>query len=158
MKILLYRGRSLISRLIQFQTRSPYSHVAIMFDSGAVYEAWHVGGVRRLKDPFDGHSPGTYIDIYGSNKLDCADTNSALVFLHKQLGKGYDFVSVARFLSRRQAPANDKWFCSELVLETLAQVGIVLLHIAPSLASPRDIGISPRIDYQKTISNSGIIS
>ena len=153
MKILLYRGRSLISRLIQFQTRSDYSHVALMMDDCSVYEAWHVGGVRHLRSPFDGHSSGTYIDIFRITDLRDCDVDQVEFFLSKQLGKKYDFASVVRFITRREAPADDKWFCSELVLAALKRGGVELLRLPPSEASPRDVSISPLLQYDKTIDN-----
>lgn len=143
MQILAYRGRSLISKAIQFQTRSPYSHVAIKLDDYEIYEAWHVGGVRRLRYALDGHDDATPIDIYRVDPSLDYDTHKVRAFLRAQLGKKYDFKSVARFVSRRKVRADDRWFCSELVLAALESGGLSLLNIIPSEASPRDVTISP---------------
>src|SRR5215469_1941664 len=40
MRIALYQGKSLISLLIRWQTRSRYSHAAFLLDDGSVIEAW----------------------------------------------------------------------------------------------------------------------
>ena len=40
MRIALYQGKSLISLLIRWQTRSQYSHAAFLLDDGSVIEAW----------------------------------------------------------------------------------------------------------------------
>ena len=138
MKILAYRGKSLISKAIQWQTRSPYSHVAIEHDNLWVTEAWHVGGVAFSPDYRALHSGGTKVDVFG---IDIKfDQRAAEDFLAKQIGKKYDFSAIARFISRRDEPADDKWFCSELVL---AAMPFLLRHIPPSHTTPRDITLSP---------------
>jgi len=149
MKVLLYRGRSIISRGIQLQTRSKYSHAAVMLDDRTVIEAWHKGGVRRLDSPFDGHSEKTLIDVY---KVD--DTYYPEIvedFLKQQIGKKYDFRSVLRFMTRIKAKDNDKWFCSELVVEAFRRGGIDLLKGPAGMLSPRDLGISPHLTKLDTM-------
>lgn len=148
MRILAYRGVGIISKAIQFQTRSPYSHVAIEIAEHRIYEAWHVGGVRQLRYAIDGHDESTRIDIYRLDPaLDC-DVDKVEMFLLQQTGKRYDFKSVARFLTRRKVRKDDRWFCSELVLAALQAGGVNLLHINHSEASPRDVSISPHLIYE----------
>lgn len=127
--ILLYRGTSAISRAIQFQTRSKYSHAAWALDDGSIVEAWHSGGVRHQSSPFANHTPGTEIDVYDVPSLDPAARAAIETFLFSELGSGYDFDSVLRFLLRRAAsgPSAEKWFCSELVHAALRHVGQPLL-------------------------------
>lgn len=149
MKILQYRGVSIISKGIQLQTRSPYSHSAIMLDDGSVIEAWHKGGVRHLRDPFEGHDDKTVIDVYEIQ----ADFNEnvTMAFLRGQLGKKYDFRSVIRFLTRLRSRDNDKWFCSELVVEALRAGGLTLLRGHSSMFSPRDVAMSPYLFKTETL-------
>lgn len=138
MKILAYRGRGLISKAIQWQTRSPYSHVAIELPNGLVIEAWHKGGVSQSPSYRTLHTGGTKVDVFG---IDIKfDLHRVERFLTEQIGKKYDFNAVARFISRRDEPADDKWFCSELVL---AAMPFLLRHIPPSHTTPRDITLSP---------------
>jgi uncharacterized protein YycO len=149
MKILLYKGKSIISRLIKIQTRSKYSHAAVMMHDGSVIEAWAAGGVRRIPNPFEGHTKGTPIDVYTVE----AGYNSDLVeqYLSKQIGKKYDYKSVGRFLSRRSAPDNNKAFCSELVLEAFRNGKLKLLNGNPAEQSPRDVGMCPYLKFEKSI-------
>lgn len=142
MNVLAYRGVSLISRAIRWQTRSPYSHIALEMADGAIYEAWHVGGVRCMPDYRIGHTPGTRIDVFGLPITAMGEAH-ARTFLDEQVGKKYDFADVLRFLSRRSATENDKWFCSELALVALRKAGVKLLNLEPWAASPRDVTISP---------------
>ena len=155
MKILAYRGKSLISRLIRWQTRSPYSHIAVQLDDGSVVEAWHKGGVRHIGDPLDGHTPGTDIDVYGVYSMGCelpsVAKNIIEQFLLAQVGKKYDFVSVARFVTRRLSPADEKWFCSELAEAAFIVGGFRLLNGPASHHSPRDTVMSPYLVYETTI-------
>src|SRR5579871_2617400 len=50
MRIALYQGKSLISLLIRWQTRSQYSHAAFLLDDGSVIEAWQPC-VREINPP-----------------------------------------------------------------------------------------------------------
>lgn len=151
MKVYLYRGKSLVSKAIQFQTRSPYSHVAFQFAEYEIYEAWHIGGVRKLRYATEGHSPGTAIDVCRVHLPPDFSVDKAREFAEEQVGKGYDFKSVWRFLSRRSVALDDRWFCSEYLLATCEAGGAELLRILPSMATPRDVDISPLLSYEFTI-------
>lgn len=146
MRVLLYEGKSLVSRIIQFQTRSRFSHAAIQMDSGLIVEAWHIGGVRPLPSVHEGHTPGTKVSVFDVTVP--FDTEAVDKFLADQIGKRYDFWSVARFLTRRDSAANDRWFCSELVMAAFLAGGAHLLHrIPPSHTTPRDLWLSPYLRY-----------
>ena len=158
MKILQYRGHSLVSKAIRFQTRSIYSHSAIQFSDRKVIEAWHTGGkrpwhgsVRMIESPFDGHSRGTQIDVFSVDSRCDYDEAGIRRRAEEEIGKRYDFGAVARFLSRRDGQKNDKWFCSELVAFLTAHGGLHLLHAPPSKLSPRDIALSPVLFYETTL-------
>ena len=152
MQILLYQGRSMISKLIRAQTRSIYSHAAVRLTDGTMVEAWQSVGVRRMRDAFDGHSLGTLIDVH---HVDGEYEEAAVeAFLLAQLGTGYDYKSVARFLSRRDSPADAKWFCSELVMAAFSAGGLELLNGPPSHISPRDLSLSPYIRKITTVGGS----
>jgi len=149
-KILGYRGKSITSRLIQLQTRSPYSHIAVMLgDGGATIEAWQGTGVRQIPDPLYGHSKGTEIDVFRITEI--IDTVAAVYFLRSKIGKKYDYQSVFRFMSRRKANNNNKLFCSELAEQALIDGGLQLLNGNPSEHSPRDTLLSPYLEYERTI-------
>lgn len=150
MKILSYKGISITSKLIRWQTRSEYSHIAIELTSGRVVEAWRKG-VCNAKDFSENHTPGTVVDsfeIYGLTEL---QEKLAADFLYSQYGKKYDFKGVFRFLTRRDQPADDKWFCSELAMAAMQHAGIdLLLRIPASHTSPRDVVISPVLKFIET--------
>lgn len=146
MRILLYQGKSVISRIIRWQTRSRYSHAAIELDSRQIIEAWHVGGVRLLESVYEGHTPRTVVDCF---EVDGDyDGDAVEGWLLRQVGQKYDFTAIARFMSRRDHPTNGKWFCSELTAEAFKIGGLELLRrIPPSHISPRDLSLSPLLRY-----------
>ena len=142
MKILLYQGVSILSRLIRWQTRSEYSHAAIELFNGEVIESWRKG-VTLGHDFGSNHTRGTVVDRFEVIGMSSFQQLKASEFCKTQLGKKYDLAGVARFVTRRDEPADDKWFCSELVCAACEHAGFPLLHLPPSYTSPRDVSISP---------------
>lgn len=137
--ILLFRGRGLISRLIRWQTRSVYSHAAIMTRAGTIIEAWHRGGVREknLSDYRD-------IDFFVVPDMSPEQWDRAIAFARGQLGKRYDYLGVIRFVTRRRHLSSRRMFCSELVFAALAAAGVGLLKRIPApKVSPAMLALSP---------------
>ncbi len=147
-KILLHRGRGAISKLIQWQTRSPYSHASLLFDNGQVVEAREFKGVRWLKRP---DWEKEEIDVFEVETT--PEQNSAIwIFVNCQCGKPYDYTMVARFVSRRQETrkSSGKWFCSELVFAAFQKAGIELLaRTEPWEVSPGLLAKSPLLKEVK---------
>ncbi|HEX8310115.1 MAG TPA: YiiX/YebB-like N1pC/P60 family cysteine hydrolase [Chthoniobacteraceae bacterium] len=139
--VLLFKGRGIVSTLIRWQTRGEYSHAAILLPDGLIVESWQGHGVRvkaledwRDVDRFEvpGMTPGQWAEAIG--------------FALRQVGQGYDYWAIVRFMSRRHMPQNDRWFCSELVFTALAHAGVKLFDRIESWAvSPGLLAISPRL-------------
>lgn len=124
MKILLFRGKGVMPWLIRLQTRSRWSHVAIVVN-GTLYEAWQFAGVRKM--PYAEHEKkhGTAgIDIFKLN-VPC-DVAAVQAYLESRVGKGYDWVGVLRFVTRRRVLKNDRDFCSELGFAGIQAGGVSL--------------------------------
>jgi hypothetical protein len=141
-KVLLFRGRGLISALIRWQTRGEYSHAAFLLPDGQILESWPGAGVRikRLTD-YKG------IDVYDVLGITPEQWASALSFAQSQLGKKYDYWSIIRFVSRRNLPQNDKWFCSELLFVSLMMAGFHLFErVEGSAISPAVLAITPLLE------------
>jgi hypothetical protein len=150
MKILLFCGTTLVSKLIRWQSRGPYSHAAMLFE-GVLYEAREGVGVHRIIIQSSAEvklkMPKGY-GQYDTFRIDypALNTESILSFLMDQLGKKYDYGSVLRFISRRQANRRDsgKWFCSEMCVAAVQQGGLNLLErIEPWAVSPAMLAYSP---------------
>jgi uncharacterized protein YycO len=137
--VLLFRGRGIISMLIRWQSRSPYSHAALLMPDGRIVESWQGSGVRikSVKDWTD-------IEIYDVVAMDDFAWSLALDFAADLVGSGYDYKAVMRFVSRRPASDNERWFCSELVFAALQSAGISLLsRISAAAVSPGMLALSP---------------
>lgn len=138
--ILLFRGRGLISWAIRFQTRGQYSHAAIRLRDGRIVEAWQGAGVRvKTLTDWDG------VEAFGVQGMTGDMWDDAIDFALSQVGKGYDYRNVWRFVSRRPAAINNKWFCSELVCESLRQVSCGIVRCPTPEIFPSMIGWSPLV-------------
>lgn len=142
--ILLYQGKGLISRLIEWQTRGPWSHAAIQIGDTVIESHAKTGVVSR---PFSQKT-----DVKDVLRLRADVTSSQAeamtMFLSAQLGKKYDYTMVMRFVSRRQESrrSSNKWFCSELVFAAFQHAGITLLaRTEPWEVSPRMLARSIRL-------------
>jgi hypothetical protein len=146
-KIALFKGKSFFpSRLIRWITRSDYSHAAFVFDEaaaslagdmaaagairrmrnwlpGACIEAWS-GGVRCSPSISTLHTDQTPVDLFEfAHPLLEAQERQLILFLDGQIGKGYDYGDIVRFLTRQKGNPKGRWFCSELVAEGCRTVG-----------------------------------
>jgi len=137
--LLFFRGRGLISTAIRWQTRGHYSHVGVLLPSGRVLEAWQGSGVRITElDDWTG------VDRYFVEGMTAHQWTVALEFMRRQLGKGYDYWAICRFVSRKMMPENDRWFCSELVFAGLLHAGVTpLARINAAAVSPGMLSLSP---------------
>ncbi len=149
----LYRGKSLISRAIQWRTWSVYSHAAWIDPANeSVYEAWFPEGVRHVSDIHTGHTPGTTVDIYNVEGLTQDHMAAVRRWLTTQLGKPYDRWAILGFLVRRDLADESAWVCSELVYQAFAYAGLPLL--APGTkadrVSPGVLSLSPLLRWQCT--------
>jgi hypothetical protein len=91
--------------------------------------------------------PGTAVDLFSVSVPDgpmSQDQTSRLrEFAHQHIGKPYDYLSVARFISRRSESihSKEKWFCSEFVFAAFQAAGLNLLRdteaweVSPGLLS-----------------------
>ena len=141
-RVLLFRGKGLMSRLILWQTRSTYSHAALLLPDGTVLESWQGAGVRttRLKSRLG-------VDAFTVHNMTDQQWKTAIQFAQGQIGKGYDYWAIIRFISRNRMPENDRYFCSELVVEALESAGVKLLERThPWAISPGLLALSPRLD------------
>jgi hypothetical protein len=160
--ILLYKGKSWISKMIKWQTFGQYSHAAWWCANGTVIEAWHKQtvngsvkiklkeGVQRHDSPATIHTPGTEIDVFAVPGIDAAAVER---FLISQIGKDYDFAPVLRgFVFRVDRDDPDKWFCSELIHRGCREGGKALLErIIDSRVHPTLLSYSPLIEKVGTI-------
>jgi len=138
--ILLYRGTSAIDRLIQWQTRSPYSHAAIWMPNASVIESANGIGVRHRMACVDDATA----DVFTVPGATAAHWMRAIDFCTAEIGCKYDWIGIARFITRKPGGDPDRWFCSELVAAACRAGGFPLLaRIEPWAISPGLLAVSP---------------
>lgn len=141
-KVVMFRGGNPISLLVRLQTRSIYSHTALLIPgTNWVIESYPGAGVRKrcLTD-----KDLSEVDMYDVKGMTPAMWQKAIEFAETQLTKGYDWRSVLRFVSKTSARENGRWFCSELVHKSIAEGGIRLLERVDSAeVSPGHVAMSP---------------
>lgn len=152
--ILLFHGKGVISRIIRWQTRSYYSHAAIIFPDGVVYEAWQ-GSARKFYRN-SGVRKTVLTSTEGVDAFDIPGVTDSQYLklrtcLNEEVGQKYDYISVLRFLTRREPHNNRKWFCSELIVHFLLRVGVRILNLEPSKVSPGQIKWSPLVRKIKCV-------
>lgn len=141
MNVLLYHEHGLIDSLIRWQTRSIYSHAALATDEGTIIESVPGAGVRERERTDRDNTAADAFEVRGMGPADWA---KAINFARKEIGCGYDYLGVARFISRREDSDNNRWFCSELVFAALHEAGFsVLQRIAAWAVSPGLLSLSP---------------
>jgi len=159
-ELLYYHGKSWVSKAIQWQSRSPISHIAMRRDDVTI-EAWHkplpFGKVQKNEgklSPFVLHTPGTRIDVFTVPRLDEPGgewiQGRAWSWALSQVGKKYDFRMVLRFVPRMSETkaSADKWFCSELVTMAFTVGSYPLLERqSAAFVAPGALYISPLQDY-----------
>jgi len=154
--IALYKGKSPVSRAIKWVTWGDYSHASWICEDESCIEAWMVGGVRHTRHWCMDHTPGTEIDFYNIHGLTNEQRAGIEEFLLRQVGKGYDFRGITRFLSRR-APNNGdidsllRWFCSVLIFAAVQKVRRPLLQrVMPHQVHPTLLSYAPALDLDQT--------
>lgn len=126
LRIGLHRSSGVVSSLIKLQTRSDFSHASLVLPDDTVLEAMQFQGVvhgRKVQ------SAKEVVELYRV-PFTPEQQASALAFARRQIGKGYDYTMVARFVTRRpeSRATTGKWFCSELVYAAFAHAGALLFR------------------------------
>ena len=141
-KVLLFKGGDWISWVVKWQSRSIYSHAALLIPGTLTcIESYPGVGVRHRDLTAEDLDRADIYDVAG---LTPEGWQKAIEFAEKQMGKSYDWLGVFRFMDKVPARDNNRWFCSELVHKSIAEGGVRLLERIPSAeVSPMHLGISP---------------
>jgi uncharacterized protein YycO len=154
LRIGLYKGKSILSRIIKFRTWGKYSHASIVTSDLEVYESWY--GVRHVGSVLQGHSKGTEVDLYNIKGLTVEQEEQIIAFCTEQLGKGYDYFAIIGFVLRRNYDSMERWFCSELVHEACKNAGVILIDNVESYkVDPTLLSYSPILEYSHTVTTTG---
>jgi hypothetical protein len=102
------------NRLVRWWTRSPYSHVELVFRDGeeAASSSYMDGGVRFKKIDFD---PALWDFVDLPEHLEAP----ALAWFNAHKGDAYDLMGNLHFVVEPIGDDKRKWFCSEAVAASL---------------------------------------
>ena len=141
-----HKGRSFFSRLIKWFTRSEYSHISTWFvQEAVVIESREGKGViERSSTLFQEAILKGVISVY---KFDITEEQKEQMLreMRATLGKKYDWLHVAKFVTRRRGSSDDRWFCSEHFLHHAQSARVSILNMDPWLADPGHIVRSPNV-------------
>jgi uncharacterized protein YycO len=144
--VLSYSGKGPMSKLIKWQTRSKYSHSAIMISNGfstLMFESNPPEVTQLLGEPAIVRAESAVSILHPTVEV---DEDRMFRWLTKQVGKKYDKTMVVRFVTRKQETrkSREKWFCSELVYAAFKHVGVDLFRdTEPWEVSPGMLARSP---------------
>lgn len=154
MKIAMYKGSSVESKLILYFSRGGYSHSAVILNDGSIIEAIEFHGVRRRASVTDELTADYIIDIFDVKTTKKQD-KIIKRFLLKQIDKGYDYWSVIGFVvydSEEGRCSYGKWFCSELVFAAFKKAGINLLErVVAWKVSPTILSYNTKMNFKERI-------
>jgi cell wall-associated NlpC family hydrolase len=163
--ILLSADAGITSAGIRLLTTSPVSHAAVYVGAGEVAEA--LGGGVRLRTMARVMEEESVVAVFRHPALDDERANRLSAFAREQVGKPYDYVGVmmhAPFALQRRVcelpgmpsllreaclsmlatfqlihGGDDRFFCSQFVLEAYRMAGLPLTRARPHWVSPEDI-------------------
>lgn len=155
-RLLFFRGTSWVSEAIKGFHRGDYSHVGLLTPQGSIIESWYKGGVQENLLAHAPHTPGTVVDVYRvREELVYIDHGRLLGWLRGEVGKGYDWKGVVRFLFRSSRDDKKRWFCSELIAAAFVDQGRPLLFTEAHLVSPSVLAWSPLLVYERSFATGG---
>ncbi|MGB2817858.1 MAG: YiiX/YebB-like N1pC/P60 family cysteine hydrolase [Burkholderiaceae bacterium] len=163
--ILLSADAGVASAGIRLLTVSPVSHAALYVGDGEVAEA--LGGGVRLRSMARVMEEETVVAVFRHPALDDLRADRLSAFAREQVGKPYDYVGVmmhAPFALQRRVcelpgmptvlreaclstlatfqlihGGDDRFFCSQFLLEAYRMAGLPLTRARPHWVSPEDI-------------------
>lgn len=139
--VLLFTGGDPIAAVVKWQSRSRYSHAALLIPGTCtVIESYPFHGVRKRRLTA---KDWEQVHAYAVTGMTAAQWVAAVQFAESQVGKGYDWRNVFRFVDRVPARENDRWFCSELVFAAVAKAFRRLLQMQAEYVSPGHLPTSP---------------
>lgn len=108
-----------------------FDHTELLLSDGtAISSAADTNGVHILPDFI--MKPGEWVAL---EITDHVDEKVVLDFARSELGSGYDYAGVMRFVLPWMKQHPDDWFCSEFVIACCQQVGL-FRDLTPWKVSP----------------------
>lgn len=110
--IAFYKGKDdLLDRLVQWWTKSPYSHCELVIDGVAYSSSPRDGGMRTKVIDFNPN----HWDIIPIS----ADKDACKKWFNDRLGAKYDWLGLLGFIIPMRLESPYRWFCSEAIASAL---------------------------------------
>lgn len=109
-----HKDKSVVGFLIRLLSNGKYDHTSFYY-KGWVYEATFKGVIRTRIKEWDGKN-----SVIAQKKI--KEYNSITEWLESQLGKKYDWLGVLSFVFRFLPVKRGRWYCSELLIVSVAKV------------------------------------
>ena len=166
--VFMYRGTGIGSSIIQWVTRSPYSHAGISAWWNERLMVMEAKGSGVVVSPFS-RSIGNYhgdVEWFSSTQeISEEDRLKMVVFAQEELGKTYGrwktIVLGIQTLFQRNPDKRDrlrkqkKLFCSEYIAQIYNSIGLDLKKkTSDHFMNPADIANSPLLEQRGTVKNS----
>lgn len=146
--IVLFRGRDPLSRVIRWETRSPYSHAGIVARWGEyvmVLEAKGAGVVAsRLSHVVENYHGRVELFTAKKDVEPRLNRDKVVHAAKEELGKHYAIMKLFRiwrrlhpYLTVKMGP--EKYVCSEYVSRSWREGGVPLTNVEGDLATPKEI-------------------
>ncbi len=127
--VLLVKGHNVLSKIISFATKSPYTHAACYMGRDLVVESTF-GGVQ-VNSIYD-YSKKEY-DVFRHPTAKPEELNDAVTWMCQQVGKGYDYlglggigISIIKKIDHNNFDKPNRYWCSELVADGYLKYKILL--------------------------------
>lgn len=135
------RGTGFGGAFVRFTTFSDFAHVGFKLDDGTVLDACPGLGVSIRQA--DDDETTEYWDVAAPK----ATIAEAVDWAKTQIGKRYDWLSIAGLFIRRDWHKNNAWDCSEFVTAAFDYVHWPLIRDSGKYdrITPRDLMMSTRI-------------
>lgn len=166
--VFMYRGKGIQSTIIQWVTRSPYSHAGISAWWNERLMVMEAKGNGVVVSPFS-RSVGQYhgdVEWFGSaQEISEEDRLKMVIFAQAELGKTYGrwkaILLGLQTLFQRNPDKRDrlknqkKLFCSEYIAQIYNSIGLDLKKkTSDQFMKPADIANSPLLEIRGTVKTS----
>lgn len=131
-QLVFYKGKGkFFDKVIRWQTKSKYSHVAVVID-GTCFEADAWAGRVRSRAWDSHYNPENWEIVEVS-----LDKDKAWQFLVEQVDKRYDYFGIVGFVLPWKVQITNWWYCSEL---TAAVMGLETDKVSPGDLAEKYVG------------------
>lgn len=154
--LLFFRGLSWIEKTIQTYTKSRYNHVSMIVKENGKYFLWESDvGEKYRKGPRMIPLETKLERWRGTKEISCRpikvplDLEKVLQVANGKLKGEFD-KSMMKWLIKNWPRDGEKYFCSELIADTLQNLGVLSKKKRATAYSPKDLAFGDLPSHHKT--------